>query len=605
MDEQKTNLSLPFAAVGDGAERCERTAQFLGFEPLSSNWVYCPNQFFDTCLPYRSRGCVRLVGYMIRRTLGWRDQHGDPIDQPHILTSYNELIRDAGISRGAIRDALDEAIKWGFIRCVNPGRRSVQDETQLNGVYELRWDEESRTYETDPKQFRGFVVQGCRTDIPNQFFDVVIPNEPLAVIKVVGVVIRQSIGFEARFGSRRKEAQLSYTDIQRRSKIGSRDTLNEAIRQAIHANFIQLASLGYFDPNAGRASLAAKYALKWLSNNTYHPTGSKTVPGKIPDLKPTNRFKNRTETGSKTVPANRFKNRTGIETKQRNETLKQQQAVVASVNLEAAKKLAEAGFDLKTAQVLALGHSLADVEQQIAWLPLRNPSSNPLGLLRRAIENSWPAPLKVQHAELSQDHPGREFVRHFYAGKAGNEGQPTAEPTPTEIAIADAFVKLLLAEWAEPSRVPDWGRQFGAFVRRTQESEPRKVRTFPLAVRLFGDTYAAHHRGEKRNFLQRVYQTNRSEVEARMKPAWYGYVAGVETRVAVEQRADYERFEAWRLERRGELANFRPGSSVALAALAHHDSERKRLDDFRAFFPDATLDFWPWVKTQNTNIQTA
>ena len=41
----------------------------------------------------------------------------------------------------------------------------------------------------DPTKFRGFFAgEGNRTYIPNQFFDVVIPNETLAVTKVVGSI---------------------------------------------------------------------------------------------------------------------------------------------------------------------------------------------------------------------------------------------------------------------------------------------------------------------------------------------------------------------------------------------------------------------------------
>ena len=52
---------------------------FQGFEPLTANYVYCPNQFFDVLLPHGSRGCVRLVAYLLRRTLGWLDANGEPI----------------------------------------------------------------------------------------------------------------------------------------------------------------------------------------------------------------------------------------------------------------------------------------------------------------------------------------------------------------------------------------------------------------------------------------------------------------------------------------------------------------------------------------------
>lgn len=70
---------------------------FEGFALPTSNTTYTSNQFFDACLPYRSRGVVRLVGYnMIRKTLGWCDAHGNPQNET-IEFSYNELERKAGV----------------------------------------------------------------------------------------------------------------------------------------------------------------------------------------------------------------------------------------------------------------------------------------------------------------------------------------------------------------------------------------------------------------------------------------------------------------------------------------------------------------------------
>ena len=45
--------------------------EFPGFPDFRANVTFVPLQFFTVVLPHRSRGCVRLVGYMIRRLLGW------------------------------------------------------------------------------------------------------------------------------------------------------------------------------------------------------------------------------------------------------------------------------------------------------------------------------------------------------------------------------------------------------------------------------------------------------------------------------------------------------------------------------------------------------
>src|SRR5436853_7912170 len=94
-----------------------QSGPFRGFAAPTSNTTYTPNQFFDVCIPNYSRGCVRLVAYMIRKTLGWCDANGHPQEE-QIHTSYQDLVTHAGISRPMIRTALDEAVAGGFIRGV-------------------------------------------------------------------------------------------------------------------------------------------------------------------------------------------------------------------------------------------------------------------------------------------------------------------------------------------------------------------------------------------------------------------------------------------------------------------------------------------------------
>src|SRR5580765_4522866 len=110
-------------AIASNAELLPKRAlqPFRGFEQPRSNTTYTPNQFFDVCLPHYSRGVVRLVGYMIRQTLGWCDADGNPQNE-QIRASYQDLIEQAGIGRTMIRQALDDAIAGKFIRCVQEGR---------------------------------------------------------------------------------------------------------------------------------------------------------------------------------------------------------------------------------------------------------------------------------------------------------------------------------------------------------------------------------------------------------------------------------------------------------------------------------------------------
>jgi hypothetical protein len=214
---------------------------FRGFRPPTSNTTYTPNQFFDVVIPHFSRGVVRIVGHLIRKTLGWCDANGNP-QEDQIEASYSELEQKAGVSRDMIRSALDDAITGQVIECIREGRPKLAKDAGQSALYALNWI--NAAYTTRPAEFRGFFEgDGNRTDIPNEFFDVVIPNEPLSVIKVVGSIIRHSIGFQTKHGRRRQQVALSFQHIQNYARIGSRSDLAKAVRTALEKNYINWPQL--------------------------------------------------------------------------------------------------------------------------------------------------------------------------------------------------------------------------------------------------------------------------------------------------------------------------------------------------------------------------
>lgn len=360
-------------------------ATFAGFALPTSNTTYTPNQFFDVCLPHRSRGCVRLVAYLIRKTLGWSDVHGNPLREQHAVP-YSELQTSAGISRDMIRSSIDEAIAAGFIHCVEQPLPKRAGASHHTGLYALSWDE-GQEYVKDPKRFKGFFAgDGNRTYIPNQFFDHVVRSETLAVIKVVGSIIRFSIGFQTKWGHRRQTVALSYQHIQNYTKLADRKTLSAAIQHAIAMNYIQRVADGYFDPDAGRTSRAATYAVKWLSTGLDSTIGQKTPPVKTGV---NFRSENPTEIGQKTPPADQSENPTDIEITDTNNISKQHEGAAAAFS-----RLVKTGFDLRTARAIATHHSAAVIDRQIDWIALRNVRSNKLGMLRLAIEQDWPPPAR-------------------------------------------------------------------------------------------------------------------------------------------------------------------------------------------------------------------
>ena len=327
---------------------------FRGFEPLTANFLYCPNQLFDVCLPNHSRGAIRLVCYVLRRTLGWLDHNGNPIEQD-VCVSYRDLVTEAGISRGAIRKVIDEAIAGKFICCTRKGRKNGRGHTAQSAQFQLRWDAEGEDLKT-PKMFQGFYAgEGHRSPIPNAFFDHVVPRESLATVKVVGTVLRHTVGYQNQFGGRRSEAALSYSFIQQFINLRGRKNLSRALRHATSVGYIRCVEPGCVSPSSAKRK-PATYAVKWLEQAISSDNGSKKEPAEL------ERFKKGTSNGSERKPAGRFKKGTKEKTV-KNNSFKQQDmpAAVAAENMMSFLLLRDAGFDQEIAIELARSRSSEEI----------------------------------------------------------------------------------------------------------------------------------------------------------------------------------------------------------------------------------------------------
>ncbi len=570
--------------------------QFLGFAPPTSNTTYTPNQFFDVCLPYCSRGTVRLVAYMIRRTLGWCDADGNP-QEDQLVISYTDLVQNAAISRGAIAEAIQEAIYGNFITCLRKGRPKSARQTAVSALFELKWDNRSE-YIKDPAHFQGFFEgEGHRTDIPNEFFDVCVKTESLAVIKAVGAIIRFSIGFQARRGQRRQQVALSYNDIQRYARLAGRHHLSEAIQTALDHNYIVRIQEGLFTSDIAR-QLSTTYAVKWLDKIPYQVIGSERLPG--------NQSKKVTRIGSEKLPEDRFNKVTSIEIKQTNETSKQQQSpaddepsVVVADNA-IANFLVKEGFSYRDAQALTATHPHERIIRQLEWLPRRDPSRNRLGMLRRAIEEDWSEPpAKLSGPEL-ENSPAHLFAAHFYAGLAGHDDKPTAEPSLRDLEAAAHFTARLLAVWSAPHLVSEWGRAFGKMVAEETRARPGTVNSCVTALRSYGDRFYKQHQVCRQRTLQEAINHARVEHE---KQHWGAYLAYLRTefdRFQVGRPRDFAEFEKARTAERASVANSRfiKDESLRARQLQIFDSEKQQLKAFREFFPEV-LSFWGWDEQHN------
>ncbi len=396
----------PHAASANG-----QTGMFQGFEPLDANFVFCPNQFLDLVISTQSRPVVRLVAYVLYETLRWLDDEGQPVRQD-IAVSFNDLVEKAVIARGSIRKAIAQAIDARLILCVKRGRPKSVDHSGSVGNYRLNWDETGH-YAKSVAGFSGFYVgQGNRSPIPHSFFTRVIPNEPLAVTRVVATVLRHTVGYQNQYGGRRKQAQLSFRRIATYSGIASSSTLASALAAATEANYIRQVRPGTFSHQSS-VQTAAVYAVNWLSPSEISTIGSKFEAakgfknrsrGSVQNSKQDG-FNSQSRMGSNSEAAIAFKNRSNIK-KSKN---KQQRTVAAGQ--KSVQLLLDAGFDESAAQSIAPNSTPQNIENQIQWLRYRSATSNRLGLLRTAIEEKWPEPPAAVQKHRAQDHRQRDRQR--------------------------------------------------------------------------------------------------------------------------------------------------------------------------------------------------
>ena len=219
--------------------------------------------------------------------------------------------------------------------------------------------------------------------------------------------------------------------------------------------------------------------------------------------------------------ANRFKNPSDIQTKLTKEIVKQQQA--AAEIPEAFALLKKEGFSEEVAKTLTASYPAEQVRKQIEWLSRRAPSRNRLGMLRRTIEENWPAPEELRHAEVSHES---EFARHFYAGLAGNSGLPVAEPSSRDLEVAAQFVARLLE--AKPTLVEPtkWARDFARHVRdRKRDGD---VASLVLALRLHGDAWLIRFGREQEQLRQQMLESARLNHRTKHEGAWLAFVAETE-----------------------------------------------------------------------------
>jgi len=603
---------------------------FPGFPDFQANVTFVPIQFFTVVLPHSSRGAARIVGYALRKILGWVDEHGNPTrEQSHF--TYRELIEKAGVSREAIADAFNECIERHFLRCVQPPRPDRHGRPGRSGLYELCWDKDG-PWTHKLEEFKGFfyreaavveVLEGAksvwkpktaRKNIPNAFFDDLLPRERLALIRLVAALMFYSIQWGPG-GERKVPVSRSITELSRLTRL-SRQQVHSAVMEVIEKGYIEQVEAGCFDKAAGKGSRAATYGIRWATSapagrllriEAGDPSSRRVADDalesdrseKVNGRPVRNSERNRSEkvNGERSEKVNAISVKTELKT--------EQTATVPSVAADSGfDLLRKAGFDSRTASRLAAKRSLEAIEHQIAWLPLRRSTSNRLGLLRCAIEEDWPKPageISGEHLELA-----RGFASHYYSAYHGYDGEAATEPLAKDLQLAAKFIQRLDATGGDETQVPGWGRRFGAFIRQKHRRDEKARPVLSVVLVLYGDEFLRMVEREKLASRKEALGKAREARQAVLMPDYLDFLRDAER---VFQRINLTLYATFTEQRQLTRRAMNGGLFLASAnTLARFDSEESRLQAFADFFHDhpqcPVPDLWQWDKKRNSLANT-
>ena len=610
---------------------------FPGFAAFRANVTYMPIQFFTVVIPYSPVSVIRIVGYALRQILGWVDEHGHP-KQERLQFTRRELSEGAGVSRCLIDEALKLAVECHCLRCVEAPQTDRRGRLAHRGTYELCWDKEG-PYTDRPAEFRGFFYHAAmlpgphsdsgstlptaaRKNIPNAFFDYLLPRERLAVIRVVGALLFYSIEW-GDGGERRQPVKYSITRLSRLTKQFRRH-VHAAIQEALAKGYIESVTAGYFDPAAGRKSRAATYGVRWVFTRARTPaarsprpwTGAGGAPAHARGGEKGNGGSagkgERAPVGKGNGELRKKVNDMSIKTESKTTktTTADSKASPATTNAPgpaaaAVELLVQAGFDKNCAQRLASERPLAVIQRQIEWLPLRHSTRNQLGLLRAAIQGDWPQPVAAVQIPAPEDAAdrqwGRLFAAHYYAAYHGQTGTPVTEPFAKDVSASAKFVAHLLTFAGGAEFVPQWGRQFGQLVRGHHRDDARAKPYLTGALTLYGGELVGRlQQGVAGRHKADPTKARQAHQAAHWSP-YLHYLAATEKTLQTVCPARYEAF----LEHRRETRRQMTGGSWAIpaAVIEHFDSAAGRLQDLAEFFRQdpqhRVLDFWRWDQRLN------
>jgi hypothetical protein len=632
--------SLPLApdtpAAGVGAST-RTELQFRGFPEFRSNVLYCPKQFFTVVVPHSSVNCIRVVAHMLRKTLGWVDENGDPLQERHQFT-YREFEERAGVVHSGLQKAVDEALKAGFIRRAQRARIQAAGVQAKSASYELVWDEDN--YTDDLSDFKGFYLQPSyldqsgqnrigRKNIPNIFFDYLIREENRALIRVVGTLLWYSIDW-GKGGERRTTVRKSLRDLVELTQL-AKGSVVRALDEAVEKGYIERVEPGVFDLAGNQQGSVTVYGIKWTTEYTYSPEGviesigllgehSKNetrLPvsnapkmrhgqsdGTLQKRDTGEHSKNETRNAPKTRHGERSKNETIRITKTDipNTSISNNSSSPAATSPSVAaaeEALLEVGFDKKTAKDISTSAPLEVILRQVASLPLRTATKNPLGMLRRAIEENWALPPEGKTTDVGSSR-GQVFAASFYAGYHGNDDAPVSDPSPADSVAAEKFVSRLLAFWADPEQVDSWGRSFGSLVAYKHGKIRQSFPALRPAIQQHGDDFYSRLRKDRETKARQARELARSEHYEKFAPVYLDYLRAELARNEAANTRLFQTLVAEEAEKLKVLSTNRFGLNVKQLIEQYSAGRLERFQQMLIFEEGhGVLDFWQWDKAHN------
>jgi hypothetical protein len=627
---------------GSPLPRVQPAPLFKGFPEFRSNVLYCPKQFFTLVVPNSSVNCIRLVAYMLRRTLGWVDETGEPLSEQHEF-SYRELESAAGVSHSRLKEAIESAIECRFIRQTKSARMQSLGVRSQSASYELCWDD--NRYTDRAEEFAGFYLQPSyiddgnqtrlgRKNIPNVFFDYLVKNESRGLIRVVGTLLWYSIDW-SKAGERRQPVKKSLRDLEELTQL-DKSSVVRALDEAETKGYVERIERGVFDMTGRNESSVTTYGIRWTTDYTYtydglpvevevastrsqnatrppapnapkmqHGEIVRTLPKRNTENSP-ERSQNATQDAPKTQHGERSQNATLRITKSTipNTSINNNSSTSPALNAVAAglvKSLMSFGFKTQVAEQLVRAFPAPTIQRQLALFPQRTATKNPLGLLRKAIEEDWPEPQKDKTTDVGS-LPGFEFAAHFYAGYHGNPEAPVSDPSRGDAEAAERFVKRLLKFSSDQTQASIWGRQFGEFVAHAHARKRDKFPALQPALRQHGDDFFNRFRESVQAEKVRKVREAREAHFERFQGAYRAYLAASFEREEKTNSAVYQEYLREEEESLQTLRENRFGLKVP-EVIKQFQSAEARLERFSRFVILAenrsVLDFWGWDEKEN------